>query len=78
MDITNGQIADIVSVESSGDIFARPIYAGNAILKIKSSPKDSIKVVTVRTTAFDKAAIGSGSVTVEDVETVSTESTCLS
>jgi electron transfer flavoprotein alpha subunit len=51
--------------------FSRPIYAGNAILKIKSS--DSIKVVTVRTTAFDKAVVGSGSASVEEAEAVKGE-----
>jgi electron transfer flavoprotein alpha subunit len=51
--------------------FSRPIYAGNAILKIKSS--DSIKVVTVRTTAFDKAAVGSGSASVEEAEALKGE-----
>jgi len=61
-------IADIIDLESSGDTFTRPIYAGNAILKVKSSPKDKIKVVTVRTTAFDKAPATGGSASVEEVE----------
>ncbi|KAK4688556.1 electron transfer flavoprotein alpha subunit, partial [Tremellales sp. Uapishka_1] len=63
-------IADIIAVEPSGDVFTRPIYAGNAILKVKSSPADKIKIVTVRTTAFDKAATGGGSATVEEVAPV--------
>ena len=67
------QIADIVALESSGSEFTRPIYAGNAILKVKSSDKDTIKVVTVRNTAFDKAAVGSGSAAVEEVEVVKGE-----
>jgi electron transfer flavoprotein alpha subunit len=67
------QIADIVALEGE-DTFTRPIYAGNAILKIKSSPKDKIKIVTVRTTAFDKATIGSGAAEVEDVKEVSSNS----
>jgi len=45
-----GQISDIIRVESA-DTFARPFYAGNAIATVKSS--DSIKVITVRTSAFD-------------------------
>jgi electron transfer flavoprotein alpha subunit len=49
------QISDIVAVESP-DTFVRPIYAGNALATVKS--KDAIKVITVRTTAFD--AVGSG------------------
>jgi len=44
------QISDIIRVESA-DTFARPFYAGNAIATVKSS--DSIKVITVRTSAFD-------------------------
>ena len=47
------QISDIVAVESA-DTFVRPIYAGNALATVKS--KDPIKVITVRTTAFDAAA----------------------
>ena len=54
------QISDITGVESA-DTFVRPIYAGNALATVKS--KDAIKVITVRTTAFDAAgAGGSGSV----------------
>ena len=49
------QISDIIAVESA-DTFVRPIYAGNALATVKS--KDAIKVITVRTTAFD--AVGSG------------------
>ena len=44
------QISDIISVESS-DTFKRPIYAGSCIATVKSS--DEIKVITVRSTAFD-------------------------
>ncbi|WVQ84002.1 hypothetical protein IAT38_006147 [Cryptococcus sp. DSM 104549] len=72
--LDSSMIADIIALESSGDIFTRPIYAGNAILKIKSSPKDKAKIVTVRTTAFSKAAVGSGSASVEEVEATTTES----
>src|SRR5574343_1595689 len=43
------QISDIVGVESP-DTFVRPIYAGNALATVQSS--DTIKVITVRTTAF--------------------------
>ncbi|HMM54454.1 MAG TPA: FAD-binding protein [Candidatus Desulfobacillus sp.] len=49
------QISDIVAVESA-DTFVRPIYAGNALATVKSA--DAVKVVTVRTTAFD--AVGEG------------------
>ena len=44
------QISEITGVESA-DTFVRPIYAGNAMATVKSS--DSVKVITVRTTAFD-------------------------
>ncbi|WWD07953.1 hypothetical protein V865_006062 [Kwoniella europaea PYCC6329] len=69
--LDSSMIADIVALESSGDVFIRPIYAGNAILKIKSSPKDKFKIVTVRTTAFDKAKTEGGSAAVEEVEATS-------
>ncbi len=49
------QISDIVAVEAP-DTFVRPIYAGNALATVKS--KDAIKVITVRTTAFDAVALG--------------------
>ena len=47
------QISDILSVESE-DTFTRPIYAGNAIATVQT--KDAKKVITVRGTAFEKAA----------------------
>jgi electron transfer flavoprotein alpha subunit len=58
------QVSDVLSVESA-DTFTRPIYAGNAIATVKSS--DAKKVLTVRTTAFEKAAASGGSGTVEAV-----------
>ena len=58
------QVSDILSVEGP-DTFTRPIYAGNAIATVKS--KDNKKVITVRTTAFEKAAAAGGSGTVEQV-----------
>ncbi|MEG9269677.1 electron transfer flavoprotein subunit alpha/FixB family protein [Qipengyuania sp. Mu-71] len=58
------QISDILSVE--GDkTFTRPIYAGNAIATVESS--DAKLVVTVRGTAFEKAAAEGGSAEIEDV-----------
>jgi len=44
------QISEITGVESA-DTFVRPIYAGNALATVKSI--DAVKVITVRTTAFD-------------------------
>ncbi|MEG3124969.1 electron transfer flavoprotein subunit alpha/FixB family protein [Sphingomonas sp. GB1N7] len=60
------QISDILSVESE-DTFTRPIYAGNAIATVQT--KDAKKVITVRGTAFAKAATEGGSGTVEAVAT---------
>lgn len=62
------QISEISAVESP-DTFVRPIYAGNALATVQSS--DRIKVVTVRTTAFDPAGESSGAATVENVAPVS-------
>jgi electron transfer flavoprotein alpha subunit len=60
------QISDILSVEGE-DTFTRPIYAGNAIATVQTS--DAKKVITVRGTAFEKAAAEGGSGTVEAVAT---------
>ncbi|WP_380784622.1 electron transfer flavoprotein subunit alpha/FixB family protein [Sphingomonas sp. R86521] len=60
------QISDILSVESE-DTFTRPIYAGNAIATVQSS--DAKKVITVRGTAFDKAATEGGTGEIEAVAT---------
>ncbi|WP_415888507.1 electron transfer flavoprotein subunit alpha/FixB family protein [Neptuniibacter sp. SY11_33] len=49
------QISDITAVESA-TTFQRPIYAGNAVATVESL--DPIKVITVRTTAFDAAEKG--------------------
>ena len=59
------QISDIISIESE-DTFDRPIYAGNAIATVQSS--DPVKVITVRTTAYDAAAAEGGSAAIEPVE----------
>jgi len=59
------QVSDILSVEDA-DTFTRPIYAGNAIALVRS--KDAKKVITVRTTAFEKAAADGGSAAVEPVD----------
>ena len=58
------QISDILSVEGP-DTFTRPIYAGNAIATVQTS--DAKLVLTVRGTAFDKAAAEGGSGTIEAV-----------
>lgn len=58
------QISDIAGVESA-DTFVRPIYAGNAMATVQSS--DAIKIITVRTTAFDAVAAEGGSGSVEAI-----------
>jgi electron transfer flavoprotein alpha subunit len=58
------QVSDIASVESP-DTFIRPIYAGNALATVQS--KDKIKVITVRSTAFDAVPAEGGSAAVESV-----------
>ncbi len=60
------QISEIVGIESA-DTFVRPIYAGNALATVKSA--DPVKVITVRTTAFEAAGDG-GAATVEQVTPV--------
>jgi len=58
------QISDILSVEGE-KTFTRPTYAGNAIATVESS--DAKLVITVRGTAFEKAAASGGSAPVEAV-----------
>jgi len=58
------QLSDILSVEGE-KTFTRPIYAGNAIATVESS--DAKLVITVRGTAFEKAAAEGGSAAIEDV-----------
>ena len=61
------QISDISSVESN-DTFQRPIYAGNCIATVTSS--DDVKVITVRTTAFDPVPSDSGSAEIVKLEEI--------
>jgi electron transfer flavoprotein alpha subunit len=58
------QVSDITSVDAP-DTFQRPIYAGNAIATVQSV--DAVKVLTVRTTAFDAASATGGSAAIEAV-----------
>jgi electron transfer flavoprotein alpha subunit len=57
-------ISDITEIKDA-DTFVRPIYAGNAIATVKSN--DTIKLISVRMTAFDDAATEGGSAGVETV-----------
>jgi electron transfer flavoprotein alpha subunit len=58
------QVSDVLSIEGP-DTFTRPIYAGNAIATVKTSDKKL--VLTVRGTAFEKAARDGGSARIEPV-----------
>jgi electron transfer flavoprotein alpha subunit len=58
------QISEILSVEGP-KTFTRPIYAGNAIATVESS--DAKLVITVRGTAFAKAAATGGSAPISAV-----------
>lgn len=49
------QISDVIDIEAP-DTFVRPIYAGNIVATVTST--DAVKVLTVRTTAFNAAATG--------------------
>jgi electron transfer flavoprotein alpha subunit len=59
------QISEIIGIDSP-DTFQRPIYAGNAIATVRSS--DTVKVITVRGTAFEAAPAEGGSAPIESVE----------
>ena len=59
------QISDIIAIEDD-DTFIRPIYAGNAMATVRST--DAVKLITVRTTAFEPAAAAGGSAPVEAIE----------
>lgn len=58
------QISDIIKIHDH-ETFDRPIYAGNAISRVKSN--DKIKVITVRGTCFEKCQLD-GDCEVETLE----------
>ena len=58
------QISDLTKILSP-DTFERPIYAGNAIQTIQSL--DTIKILTVRPTAFLRADLSTASATIKDL-----------
>ncbi|MDP5209060.1 FAD-binding protein [Microbulbifer sp. 2205BS26-8] len=58
-------ISDIIAVESA-DTFKRPIYAGNVVATVQSS--DTIKVLSVRATAFEAVATEGGSAPIESID----------
>ncbi|MBD42142.1 MAG: electron transfer flavoprotein subunit alpha [Pelagibacteraceae bacterium] len=61
------QISDIIEVESE-DTFIRPIYAGNAIAKVKSN--DIKKVITIRPTSFEPTPSSGGSAIIENIDEI--------
>ena len=61
------QISDIISIEAE-DTFKRPIYAGSCIATVKSN--DSIKLITVRATAFDPVSLDNNDIPVESIDAV--------
>ena len=63
------QISDIISIESE-DTFKRPIYAGSCIATVKSN--DDVKVITVRSTAFDAISKQNSDVNVIDLDPTDT------
>lgn len=60
-----GQVSDVLKIITP-DTFERPIYAGNAIATVQSN--DTIKVLTIRTTAFTSAKLSGGSATLHTIE----------
>ena len=58
-------VSDIIKVESA-DTFVRPIYAGNAMARVRS--KDKLKIISVRSTNFAAAATTGGPGVVESID----------
>ncbi|HAJ89485.1 MAG TPA: electron transfer flavoprotein subunit alpha [Rhodospirillaceae bacterium] len=58
-------ISDVIEIISA-DTFKRPVYAGNAIATFQSS--DALKLLTIRTTAFDPASTTGGSAAIENAD----------
>ncbi|GAB4062915.1 electron transfer flavoprotein subunit alpha/FixB family protein [Uliginosibacterium sediminicola] len=56
------QVSDIIAIEAP-DTFVRPIYAGNAIATVQSA--EPVKLLTVRTSAFDPVAAEGGAAPIE-------------
>jgi len=56
------QISDVISILDE-KTFVRPIYAGNALATVAS--EDTIKVMTIRPTVFEKAPVGTATAPIE-------------
>ncbi|MGI9946189.1 electron transfer flavoprotein subunit alpha/FixB family protein [Vibrio hyugaensis] len=63
-----GQLSDVIAIESL-DTVIRPIYAGNALARVRSD--DTTKVMTIRSSAFDAVTV-SDSPVIENVVTLET------
>ena len=59
------QISDVTAIVSA-DTFVRPVYAGSALATVRSA--DAVKVITVRTTAFEAAPDTGGGANIVRVE----------
>jgi len=62
-------ITDVIEIIDGGAKFKRPIYAGNAIATVSTS--DSIKLMTIRPTNFEKTEPGTTSNGYETVDVAS-------
>ena len=58
------QISDIIEIVDS-NTFKRPIYAGNALATVQS--EDNLKIITVRSTAFESVADSGGTAAIEAI-----------
>jgi electron transfer flavoprotein alpha subunit len=58
------QISDIIEIVDS-NTFKRPIYAGNALATVQS--EDNLKIITVRSTAFEAVADSGGTAAIEAI-----------
>lgn len=59
-------ITDVIEIKDSGAKFVRPIYAGNALCTVSTT--DKIKLLTVRSTKFEKVkADGENSAAIEEL-----------
>ncbi|CVL06101.1 related to electron transfer flavoprotein alpha chain precursor [Fusarium mangiferae] len=68
-------ITDVTLVKSEDALFVRPIYAGNAVMTIKSS--DDVKYLTVRASAFPAAEIADSPAPIETcIENSSSKTPC--
>jgi electron transfer flavoprotein alpha subunit len=66
-------VTDIVEILGP-DTFIRPMYAGNALAKVKAN--DALKVLSIRPTSFEKALLED--VTTSNIEAMSTTESTLS